>query len=626
MKKIYLTVLSLAVAGGAFSQSKADLGNVATGVKDRVAPRIDIEAVHAESGRAGGVAIWSDDFSVPSTWTHDFDATACDLEWQIGVGLEAMGPAAIPTIVSTTAGNGYAMIDSDLYGGETGGTCVEDSWLQTANSIDLSAYPNVVVEFETWYRRWNYERPCLVVSLDGVTWPELTPDTDISGMPNVFDLWPGFPDAASLDQNPTLMRVNISDVAGNQPQVWIRFHWTGTWGYAWFIDDVRVLEQPANDLVANSSYITHDGSGAEYGRIPQSQLMTDFTVGGELYNFGSANQNNVVATLDVVDGSSTSVFSATGNYAVAMSDSTYNMDDIATSSGILATGLYEGSFTVESDEEPSSAGTFGNNTHLRNFMVTSDRYSIDGIGVHPAGYENLGALGTNSFTDAADGFMMLAYYNILQEVDIMGVEILLSNGTVAGGTIVVALHDTADVLADDVTLPLEQSDLIDVMQSHIDAGMITVMFDSPFTADPGAYFASVEMFSNTNANDIRILNDLTVPQPNISSMIYIPNDAVYTNGNAAAIRLITADNVGIQSVELLDGISIFPNPSEGIVQINMDVQDTYSIEVMNILGELVHSTSVSSNTSIDLNEFGAGVFVVTVSTEKATYTERVIVQ
>lgn len=626
MRKIYLTAFALVIAGGsAYSQSKADLENNPTRLIDRVAPRIDIADVQAEFNRGGGGPLWSDDFSTPGTWTIDHDASASSLDWEVGMNLGAGGGVPIDTIQSTTKANGYAMIDSDEYGGATGGNEIEDCWLTTTDSIDLTLYDNVVLEFETWYRRWNYERPYVVISTDGVTWPDLTPDTDISAMPNVFDVFPDFPDATSLAQNPTLMRINISEAAGGQPKVWIRFHWTGTWGYCWFVDDVRVIEQPANDLTTNSAYISHNGSGDEYGRIPQSQLLSDFAVGGEFYNFGYQDQNNVVATFDVTDGSS-SVMSTTTNLTVAYSDSTYLVDEVATPSSTLPIGSYEGSLVVVSDEEGTGAGTFGNNTYLRNFDVTADRYSLDGIGIHPAGYSNIGSLGTNSFTDAEDGFMMLAYYDVSQLVAVTGVEIMLSAATVAGGTLVVAVHDTADVLADDVTAPLEQSDVIDVLQSHVDAGMITVMFDEPFEADPNGYYVSVEMFSNLNANDIRILNDLTVPQPALSSLIFIPNDQIYTNGNAAAIRLITADNVGINGPEQLGGISIYPNPTEGMIRINMEELDTYTVDVLNVLGELVHTSVVNSNTSIDLNDLGAGVYVVRVSTEEAAYTERVIVQ
>ena len=38
----------------------------------------------------------------------------------------------------------------------------------------------------------------------------------------------------------TTRKVNISESAGGQSQVWVRFNWTGTWGYSWFIDRVCI--------------------------------------------------------------------------------------------------------------------------------------------------------------------------------------------------------------------------------------------------------------------------------------------------------------------------------------------------------------------------------------------------
>ena len=118
----------------------------------------NIEVSNTIQSRQGGDCIFSDDFSNPSTWETGYDPTACSLEWEIGVGLETGGSYPISSIESTTVDNGYAMIDSDEYGGEEGGTEIEDSWFTTAQPIDLANYPNVVLEFETWYRSWTYEK------------------------------------------------------------------------------------------------------------------------------------------------------------------------------------------------------------------------------------------------------------------------------------------------------------------------------------------------------------------------------------------------------------------------------------------------------------------------------------
>ena len=231
--------------------------------------------------------IFSDDFSDSSTWVIDHDQNACNLDWEIGTGLSAGGSYPISTIESTTAGNGFAMIDSDEYGGEEGGTEIEDSWFTTAQPINLSDFPNVVLQFETWYRSWTYEKCWVVTSTDGVTWPELTPDSQEDTANGIYEVFPGISGdgGAGLSENPFTKTINISESAGGQEQVWIRFHWTGTWGYTWFVDDVCVLVQNQNDLQmvsAKFSSTDPNGSyyhrGAEYGRLLANQIPVNLSL------------------------------------------------------------------------------------------------------------------------------------------------------------------------------------------------------------------------------------------------------------------------------------------------------------------------------------------------------------
>ena len=111
------------------------------------------------------------------------------------------------------------MVDSDEYSGEEGGTEVEDSWFTMASPIDLSNYPNVVLEFETWYRSWTYEKCWVVVSTDGVTWPELTPDDEADPSSGIYEVFPGISGegGAQVDENPTTWRINISCLLYTSP-------------------------------------------------------------------------------------------------------------------------------------------------------------------------------------------------------------------------------------------------------------------------------------------------------------------------------------------------------------------------------------------------------------------------
>jgi hypothetical protein len=614
MNKLYLTALTVAVAvGGAMAQSKSQMP-----LSQRVKATLDEQPHHFQNSRGGVASLWSDDFSDPSTWVLTYEAGAPALNWQIGIGLENTGDFPTAPIQSTTAANGYAMLDSDGFANQS---LVEKSYMTTANPIDLSGVDNVVLQFESFYRKWTTEECYIVISTNNTDWPDLTPDSDISTLPNVFYAWPDM-EVQAVISNPTLVRINISDVAGDQPQVWVRFVWTGTYGYSWYVDDAAIIEQPANDVVLNYSFLSHTGNGEEYGHIPASQLSGTMLVGGEVYNFGFETQSDIALNTEVFNENNQVVFSYNGAEASIPTEQTVLLEENI-SIPTLTNGLYRAVSTVTSAEEQDGL-FFGNNDHLRNFTITDEYYALDGIGQHPDGYQALGSIGTNSFTDGADGLMVFAYYEVASDLQVYGIEFLLQSTTRVGGGYIVALHDSTDVRADVVTNALYQSELFDITEADTIAGVVRVLFEEPFTLSPGGYYAGVELFSGANESDIRILNDLTVPQPALASMIYIPDDQVYTNGNASAIRLVVDPTLGVNEEQTLAGVSIFPNPSNGILNLTTASSDRHMVEVFNVLGSNVLTTSVNGNGSIDLSSNAPGVYSVRVSNGNAFTVQRII--
>ena len=313
MKKFLLLICVLAVSATVFGQ----MANVPIerAVKQAVNTSATVPVVAPSSSVVAPVPIYSFDFSNAGNWVTDHDPLACSLDWQIGVN-SCQGSYQISDIVSTTAANGWAMIDSDFYGGATGGTEMEDSWLTMANPIDLNGYPYVVVEFETQYRSYNNEQPYVVVGIgDGagnVTWPDLDAATNISTMNNVFDPFPGY-GSGDETTNPQLMTVNISSAlvgltSAELADIYIRFHWTGTWGYAWFVDDFAISETPPNGVSSKLEviggywvdYANYTGAGLndlyglDYSLTPLSQLANHPFV------FESLVKNTGVATQDIM--------------------------------------------------------------------------------------------------------------------------------------------------------------------------------------------------------------------------------------------------------------------------------------------------------------------------------------
>ena len=641
MKRIITLFFTLAVISFTFAQSDANI-KVKRSAKEA---QIKLGNTEIAIQPRSVDCIWESDFSDSSDWVLEHDASDCSLDWEIGQDLECGGFYPINPVES--ANGYYAMLDSDEYGGEEGGTETEDSWLTMANSVDCSNLNNVIVEFDTWYRSWTYEKCWLVVSTDGTFPTDLTPDSEADPANGIYEIFPGISGdgGADLGDNPTTQRINISEVAGGQSQVWIRFNWTGTWGYAWFIDRVCVAEQPADDIELAYGVVTHNGTGEEYGRVPISQVGDGVTCGAGVYNFGVNSQSNVEVSMDVVNSigypALSDMFGENDMYewdgteyvniaGPVASDQNVYFEKVVGIDSTVPADPYTSTFTASSDGDSDGGDNFGNNSAVREFAFTDNLYSTDGIDV----YSNaaITRMGTGSFTDATDGFMMMSYYDISEGTNVAGATIMLDSYayssplTVAGGELVVAIRDTSLISSEtfDPGSAIESSDFYLVTQDDVDNGFITVPFSSPVYLSPDAYFISVEMYSNGNDTDIYILDDETVPQPFYMSMIYIPGDQVYSNGTAAAIRMITGDSVGLE--EEISGLNVYPNPSNGIVNIEIEGNQTLSVQVNDVVGKLISETTINSNTTLNLQDLEKGVYFVTVSDSEKSNTTKIIIE
>ena len=617
MKKIQLLTGALLLASSVFAQ-KAELTK-----KDFVQEKRKT-AKTLPSAKAE--AIWSNDFSDASTWVIEHDASACDLDWQIGVGLTMQGAATIADIASTTAGNGFAMIDSDFYGGEEGGSDVEDSWFTTANYIDLSANPNVVLEFETYYRKYNSETCFVVTSTNNTDWPELTPDYDASTNDNVYEVFPGIANNTTLSENPTLSKLNISASAGGEAQVWVRFHWTGTWGYAWFIDDVAIVNQPADDVVLNSAWMSNT-SGYEFGRVPEAHLTDSIVLGGEVFNFGINTQTNIEISMNINDASGASLVSESAVIESLENDAS-DFQQLVMTGLSLNEGMYELSTSVTSDDDNANGENFSNNTYTRDFAVTKNLYSIDGIGIYN---DDIISLGASIGTNFGNGTTVMARYELLEETTVVGLEIALSSNTDAGAQIFAFLVDSSDV--DDLSSSnriAENQDGVIVNQWNIDDNLLYTALETT-TLDPGVYYACAELFNGPNEDDlIYILNDATVAQPVDASLIHVQEDngpVTYTNGTGTAIRLAIGDYIGLE--EASNALfSVSPNPSNGVFTVIASEEDNYTLEVINVLGEIVSSKLIngSINETINISNMNAGIYLVKVSTATSQNVQRVVIK
>ena len=404
------------------------------------------------------------------------------------------------------------------------------------------------------------------------------------------------------------------------------------WAWYWAVDDVKISRKDLNNIQANSSWIygeTH--YGAEYGRVPISEIDANWVVGAQVTNDGVNDQTNV--TLNADFGS----FSTTSSLGIVESDSTSVIESLEPLT--LATGTYQGTFTVSSDSDQVGGPNFGDNTYERNFEITNDIYSLDGIGLHPAGYEALGSLGSNSWADAADGLVCGTYYNLKQTQVVNSVRTYITSTSVAQAEIILYIIDSLSFTSGAFGNATYTSDLYtltatDVANGYFDMSIATLSGWDPstnsntwenLTLSAGGYYLAVELFSGGGTYHVRIIDDATVGQPAWSSAIWYPQDQAYSNGNAFAIRMNMGANVGINE-NIANEVSIYPNPTSDVLNITTSSNDLSELTVKDITGKIVLKQNFNNKITINTENYSKGIYLIDVKNNLGTVSEKISVQ
>ncbi len=565
---------------------------------------------------------WTTGGANGSIWKHSYQTTSG--EWSTGTN----------PFASTTASDGFMLFDADSMNNVIAQG--NQSLYQTftgeliSPAIDLTGAASALLSIEQDFRFCCFSAHDLNVQVStdgGSTW---SAPYDLVGGTAAND------DFYTTNGNSYVMFANISGIAtGNT--INLKFTWDGNASgnshYYWTIDDINISTLPPDDIQVQSAYISGENNdGLEYGRTPIDQIDANWYVGTVIYNFGANDQTSVVST-NVYNGPST--FTATGNLALIESDSTRVVE--STEALSLQQGTYSGVHTVTSSGEQPGGPEFGNNTGSREFEIvgatTSSsvvQYSLDGIGVYTQNTA-VSSLGTNSFTSAdangEDGLVMATMYHIKQSCQPVGIRVMLASGTEANGEIYTSIMDTSLFWQGDMTpLYLTAANPV-ITTAEKNQGYKDFYFTTPPTLAPGAYYAAAELYSSAGTNVVRVSDDETVEQPYFASAVYIPvgNQAgTYSNGTAFGIRLL----FGALNVEenALNGVSIYPNPSEGLVTVTNESGIEQTIEVFDMVGNLIVSKTASENTTIDLTNHATGVYTVKVSNNAGSVTESVVIK
>jgi hypothetical protein len=349
-------------------------------------------------------AIWYEDFDggLPEGWLN-VDESGYVSFMHTYAGPQGGYSQGVPGINSTSASNGFMILDSDLASENNPGG-LTNAYIQSP-PIDLSGHPHVMLSFQHFFRyccSFQSTQLLVEVSNDGENWVSF----DVKN-----GVWPN-----NLSQNAIHQLVNISEVAAGHEQVWIRFRKIGASHYFWMIDDVSINTYTANDLELFA--VAFGG----YTMVPGGQQQA-VHFSGMIRNLGGNTQTGVHLLADV------NTYLYTGQSETLTQLASGQTTTLSTQSAFTfpGRGLYNINFEAKQnqpDTEPS------NNMSLGRVQITDTVYARDG-GIY---------LGEGIRAVVGQAFVTGNIYDILQEVRATSISVALHEMTQAGASITARIY------------------------------------------------------------------------------------------------------------------------------------------------------------------------------------------
>ena len=620
MKKNLLTVCAIVFATITFAQS-----NLVKMPNEKIKENHSIisHSQHVISSAASAPNnLWYDDCSDISTW-HVENTSTLGVQWAVSYDPSAIPSSDVSPIASSTAANGYMFVNSDADGGATDGdgTTIETTFTN-ATPIDLTNYPNVQLTFEHCFRWWKDTRSVRISPDNGANWVEIDEISNFTGYT--------YPNQSS--NNPHMSTYDISSVAGGQSEVLVQFYYNDNdvWAWFWAVDDIAISELPDNFIASSDhaiggwwiDYQTVGGVGNDYTSYPIAQATAN------PYAFESVLRNGGIGTQEAtmhanVSGAGT--FSTTSNpltLASGEQDTVSGIDKFTPST----TGVYDISIWAVADSAGLGNVITYSDTTTKMTMVTDYIYGKD-MGT-PSGYRQL-----NYIAPIPGGYEIAATYDIYADATLYSVDAHIADWSIPGAEVYVALYEE-DITGGD-PIPLAQSDNYAITSTDRGA-WINIPFLTPQSLTSSTKQYVISIGSNLHPTDT--VGVSVSSKDNYYSADYaLDKDDINANGsptwfsgypwipmlrmnfNPATMTSIAEDNKSI--------FNVYPNPTNGVFSIDLEVIGSYDVSVYNVLGQTVLSTSIHTvNNQIDLSTFNKGIYTVELKDGDVVYTEKVVVE
>ena len=644
MKKIYVTLFALIVCLNTSAQVKPQyLKAVDCSKEINLFEDNYVKVEKRITSTPSQNIVWESDFSDPNDWVLDNNGqNPPNYGWSIDQNSD--GWWSSNGITSTSGGNFAELSNGDpsqTPGTQAGAVVYTMTMSQPVNIFDSIGSSNATLTFEEFGAKF-YDLQEIQVSVDGVNFVTVGDNSTYSQLTQ---------SGGSAYPNPSLREINLASYIGSTPtSVWIRFSWTSdlnlattdpnyynTWiAYGWYIDDVKIVESPANrvtmeDVVIGGfwiDYLNYSGAGLndiyglDYSVTPLSQLQNrPYSIEALFRNQGTVSQ-----TVDLN-------YSIVGTGNVTSSNSVVLNPGDSAFLGASFSPSTVGSFPIEiyGNADSLGAGIILSQTvyATKNIEITDYIYGKD-LGPTNSSFYMLGGL--------EDQNHITSRFEMYADEDLYSLRAYIADNSTVGAEVKAIIYE------------------VDSTVSNANGGAILIAESDDYTItaqDRGAWvdipFVDPVNLSNGYAYEFGIVG---YQHPSLESYIGLSGSSMYNGEHSLFDELgLSSSSAGsptwyyitstpmvrmnfdpssvITSVgdKLSDKLLIYPNPSNGLINIELDKLNFYNISISNILAKEVYNSTISAvNTTLDLSNFDKGLYFIELNDGENIFTKKIIIE
>ncbi|MCD4791715.1 MAG: T9SS type A sorting domain-containing protein [Bacteroidales bacterium] len=183
-----------------------------------------------------------------------------------------------------------------------------------------------------------------------------------------------------------------------------------------------------------------------------------------------------------------------------------------------------------------------------------------------------------------------------------------------------SINVTQNVVIDDVTNPTIsciENKIISLSKGETTYTVSGTEFD-PVSTDDNCNVASVI----NDFNELSTLDGAIFPVGTTKIVWTVKDDA--ENTNTCTFKVTVNEYTDIENLRQ-NGISIYPNPTNGIINIETGNNNIQNIKISDITGKtLIKKSDIQQNEAIDLSEIESGIYIISIQTDKEIFTTKII--